>query len=213
MMAINAYTAVFGDYDTLFPVPHVPGFTFTVFTDKPPAAIPQGWLVRRLSRKFDDPQHAARYCKVMSQQLFPGISRTLWFDAALHPCEELSALRMCRADLATFEHRHRNCVYQEAETCISMGLDHTETIRQQIHRYREAGYPYGLGLAETTIVLRRHTPAVVRFNRLWWKEISQGSIRDQLSFDYVAWKLGMPYRRLPGSREENPFFAWKGHKA
>ena len=34
---------------------------------------------------------------------------------------------------------------------------------------------------------------VGNFDDLWWKCIDKYSKRDQLSFDYVIWKLGMTY--------------------
>jgi hypothetical protein len=50
--------------------------------------------------------------------------------------------------------------------------------------------------------LRRHTQAVRAFNEAWWTEIVRGSWRDQLSFDYISWKLGISYVNFPLSLHE-----------
>ena len=66
-----------------------------------------------------------------------------------------------------------------------------------MQRYASEGFPRGAGLAEACVILRRHTAAVEAFGEAWWHEIRTGSHRDQLSFDYVAWKLGMRYATFP----------------
>jgi hypothetical protein len=50
-----------------------------------------------------------------------------------------------------------------------------------------------------------------RFDEVWWDEISRHSRRDQLSFNYVAWKLGFEYSTLPGCVDQNEFFDRKPH--
>ena len=42
---------------------------------------------------------------------------------------------------------------------------------------------------ETGILLRMNTNRVHYFNDIWWSEIQNGSLRDQLSIPYVVWKL------------------------
>jgi hypothetical protein len=58
------------------------------------------------------------------------------------------------------------------------------------------GYPKGKGLSETSAVLRKNTAKIVSFNEAWWSEISRGSRRDQLSFDFLVWKLGIKRRHF-----------------
>ena len=81
-----------------------------------------------------------------------------------------------------------------------------------VARYKREGYPKDNGLAETTCVMRRHTPAVIKFNEEWWKELRANSIRDQLSCDYVLWKLGMSYMTLEGVRTDCAHFSWVPHR-
>ena len=41
---------------------------------------------------------------------------------------------------------------------------------------------------ETSVIVREHNdPRVIEAMNLWWKEIDNGSRRDQLSLPYVLW--------------------------
>ena len=53
------------------------------------------------------------------------------------------------------------------------------------------------GLVEAPVILRRHTAAIRALNEAWWAELVRGSRRDQLSFNYVAWKLGLSHAKFP----------------
>jgi hypothetical protein len=66
-------------------------------------------------------------------------------------------------------------------------------------------------LVETSVLLRRNTAAVRRFNEAWWEEVEKGSCRDQISFNYVAWKLNQTYGHIPGSRKKSPVAHWTPH--
>ena len=127
------------------------------------------------------------------------------------PVEELIATYLAEHDLAVFDHPRRHCIYVEADACIQGGKDDPETIRDQIKRYRYEGYPPLAGLAECTVLLRRHTERMKLFSEVWWDEISRHSRRDQLSFNYVAWKLSFTYKTLPGCVEQNDFFERRPH--
>ena len=48
----------------------------------------------------------------------------------------------------------------------------------------------------------------------WWTEIKYGSKRDQLSFNYSAWKLGIKFNYILGESRDNEYFyrSTKPHK-
>ena len=70
---------------------------------------------------------------------------------------------------------------------ISRGHD-KDIITKQISDYRNKGYQ-DQGLYETGILMRKNNEKVIAFNMLWWSEINSKSVRDQLSFSYIKWKL------------------------
>ena len=70
-----------------------------------------------------------------------------------------------------------------------MKKDVKENVDPQIERYRKEGFPKNYGLLQSNIMLRKHNEEdCVRFMEQWFEELKNGSHRDQLSFNYVAWK-------------------------
>lgn len=221
------YTAIIGPAgDRLRALPFVPddNSKAVAFLDDEaleglgrPGEIWNGWELRTPARCLSaNPRRQARQHKLMPHELFPEAEATLWIDGCLTPRVPIRQLvdRYLTGgiDMATFRHMERNCVYQEAEACLKMRKDSPELIRLQVARYREEGYPSGMGLAETTAVLRRHTNEIRAFNHRWWTELSTGSLRDQLSFDYSCWYCGIRYRHLEGCRIDSPLFHWTQHR-
>jgi hypothetical protein len=214
------YTAIFGPIrDKLFTPYPDPQVKYVAFVDSWPGQPPEGWQLRPsvfgdVLGPNIDPRRKARQHKCLAHELFPRAKYSLWVDGCLTPKQDLAKLieRLGANDIATFEHMDRNCVYQELEACLKLRKDKPQLMRAQIDRYREEGYPYNNGLAETTAVLRRHTDQVTEFNKAWWYEIEFGSVRDQLSMDYVCWKLGLKYSHLAGTRVKSPHFNWRPHR-
>ena len=55
---------------------------------------------------------------------------------------------------------------------------------------------------------RHNDPRVVAAVKAWWQEVAGGSYRDQLSFNYSAWKLGFPFNALNCHLRDNHLFNW-----
>jgi hypothetical protein len=210
------YTAISKGYD-LLREPKVeagPETALVAFTDDPEGS--RGWQLRSLHAGFEDPCRNAKIHKILPHLYFPDAAYSLWVDGSLGfririPIEEWIATYLANHDLAVFKHPVRNCIYAEADECIQIGADDPETIAQQMRKYRYEGYPRLAGLTESSVLLRRHTPRMKLLNEVWWDEISRHSRRDQLSFNYVAWKLSFTYATLPGAVDQNAFFERKAH--
>lgn len=218
MSKFICYTAIFGTIgDQLHTPVAAEGVRYVAFVE--PAVAKQrslhGWELLPPRWERPDKRRQARQHKCLAHELFPLADYTLWVDGCLTPMESLQSMAeylLNDHDLATFEHAERNCVYQELEACIRLRKDIPELMRKQVARYRSEQYPYNNGLAETTAVLRRNTPQITELNKAWWQEIREGSVRDQLSLDYVCWKLGVRYAHLSGSRTKSSHFNWRPHR-
>jgi hypothetical protein len=190
------YTAVFGKKDDIR-VPKLDGADFIVFTDDPGLKV-DGLDVRVFPPGDADPCRAAKVFKVCPDRFLPAdCDCSVWVDAnkmregmAL-PLAELAERYLKEKPIAVFRNPPPACIYQEAELCLRCGNDDPDLIRRQMRAYRAAGFPAGLGRAGGGIIFRRHTPEVSRFGSAWWEEIQKFSRRDQLSFDYVAWRLSL----------------------
>ena len=97
-----------------------------------------------------------------------------------------------------------NSVYMEADALLTLdkrGLakDRADLIKKQVQRYYDEGFRSQNGHVAAAIMLRRHhEPRVIEAMEKWWSEIEKGSRRDQLSFNYAAWKTDLPLVYLPG---------------
>lgn len=160
-------------------------------------------------------RRAARYHKLHSHLLFPDAPLSIWFDGSQQLTTNPRGIferHLPNTDIAAFKHPDRTCVYQEHRACVLLRKDNPKVMQGQINKYKADNYPPFNGMVETTVLCRRNTPDVARFNELWWNEIEKGSLRDQLSFNYVAWKLSMGYSHIPGRRDKSPYCRFYPHK-
>jgi hypothetical protein len=214
---VVVYTVVTGAYDRLRPARGKA--TWLCFTDgSAEPARPWDFVKVPACRTVDERIRQARRIKTLPHLFLPPHAVSVWIDANLELRVSPRALTkfVGREPLATFAYPdtygHRDCAYQEARACILRGKDDRSRIEAQMNRYRDMGFPEHAGLAETSIVVRRDTPECRALGELWWAEISKGSRRDQLSFNFACWRTGMRYAMLPGSRVKNPFTFHRPHE-
>jgi hypothetical protein len=224
--SIVVYTAIAGAYDWLKEPPDhvVQAVDCVAFLDqvsRPSQAGGSAWKIESLPMTDADPCRVAKAPKVLPHLFFPDKRYSLWIDGSVSiefpfSVAELIERYLAGADLCVFQHRLRNCLYQEAIECSRRHLDDPSLIEAQVQRYRQGGYPAEAGLVEATVLLRRHTPVVNAFDEAWWEEITRGSRRDQISFNYVARQVGLEYNVFGMQlrrKVNNGLFLKHGHHA
>ena len=73
-------------------------------------------------------------------------------------------------------------------------------------------YPRNNGLIVSGILLRKHNEEDVKVTmEKWWEELKYGSKRDQLSFDYSAWKTDLKFNYISGDIRNNKYFHLLSH--
>jgi len=211
---IVVYTACFGDYDKIQPVVIESDADFVAVTDSD--AQIDGWqVVKHAGLPMSDPRLLARMYKAMPHMMFPDADVWIWHDAnvqLLVSPELLVAEWLGYADLATPKHQDRDCAYGEGRRCIEKRKGAREKLEAQMNGYREVGYPEHNGLAETRVIIRRNTEDIVRFNEIWWGEISTKSIRDQVSFNFAAWVSRVEWKPINAWVPEHPWFHFERHR-
>ena len=157
-------------------------------------------------------RRTARFCKI-NPHIFctEDITHTIWLDGTQIIKENVKLVESMLPFLkdnfiSTFKHPERICIYQELNACIKWKKDNKALMQKQIARYREEGYPAYNELVETACLLRKQGEIAAEFNKNWWAEIDHNSYRDQLSFNYVAWKYKQKYGLIPGRRDKSNFF-------
>ena len=149
-----------------------------------------------------------RRFKILSHKWFPDAEYTLYHDANMRIRTTDVLGWLDKHDMALCVHPNYDCLYEGAEACIEAEKGDPDEIRAQVARYRAEGYPEHAGLAGATVILRRQTEAMQRLNEAWWWEVAGESMRDQVSFNYVCWKLGIGYDVIPGHLYKNDAFEW-----
>ena len=210
------YTAISGNYDKLRPHPLVKGCQFIAFVDEPEKYASEGWELRKLIPCHSDPSRNSKRYKIMAHEVLPETKHSLWMDGNLILQDRFSMNRLIRKflaehDIALFKHRKKNCAYREAKTCKRCRFDDPAVIDKQMARYQSERYPKRHGLTENGVILRRHTPEIAQLENVWWKEICEGSKRDQLSLGYAMWKTRVTCAILPGTVHRNKFSRTCGH--
>jgi hypothetical protein len=216
---IVIYTSIFGGYDGLLPQRRFPGVDYVCFADRPLRASP--WDVRVVEPHFPDPVRCAKEFKILPHRFFPDHRISIWIDGnylVVGGVAELTGIALRECNMAFFSHAAtngdaRSCLYEEFESIMRLGRetgrfkDDPAVMQQQIERYRKEGYPAGNGLIFASVLIRRHhEPDVTAAMEQWWREIVSGSRRDQLSFNYVAWKEQLTFHLVEGNIRDNPWF-------
>jgi hypothetical protein len=227
---LTVYSCIAGGYDDakhlLSGQPRTwPDVRFCLYTDTPGLGeYCNGWQIKPFHRSGSEqstPQRVARWHKLNAHLALPlDTEYSIWIDGSQKFKLDVDPWTLLQRSLPTlsphiglaaFKHPQRNCIYQELEACLKLKKDEPQLMREQIARYRTEGYPAELGLVETACVVRRHSAWQVQFNTAWWRELAEGSVRDQLSFNYVAWKTGTSYGHVPGRRDRSDFFEFLPH--
>lgn len=218
---IAVVTAVAAGKDLLVdPEVNTEGADFIAFSDQPQQHL-SIWQVQPLPIWSSDPRFAdrrhAKLPKVLPQVLLPGYDFYIWVDGnytlKMGPLEICNAvLQDPFADIAVFQHRRRNCVYQEAREVLRYRLDHAALVRAQIAEYRRQRFEKGGGLFEMCTFVTRGSPRSLQLALAWWEQICRFSSRDQLSFPYAVLLSGARVATIdaPGVFD-NPYFRQVHH--
>ena len=209
---ITVYTCVLGNTDPLYePTVDWPG-RMICYTDQP-HLVSQRWEILRLPTQAA-PNRASRRLKALSH-VFTDTPWALWLDACItlraDPCD-LGRY----GDFVAFHHPRRDNIVDEAAAIIAAGKAPADKIQAQLAAYQAAGFATARRpqreLSGGGVLLRHHTPAVLAFNAAWDQEIQTRSLRDQMSLDYCADRVGLPIARWPGRLPDNDLFTLHHHR-
>lgn len=225
------YTAIFGKYDEL------PNNTFITdeydyicFSDHEIKS--DLWKTVLSVPIYDDPTRNSRKYKALPHRYLSNYEYSIWVDGNMKMVGDSRSL-LNDYIFQTYDHMQcfdkRNCIYEEAQAIFQLGQnnynrtpergirnwkDNPFIIQDQINKYQSEGFPKNFGLAETSVVIRKHNdPSCIKLNEDWWIEMKYGSRRDQLSLNYVAWKNNFDIKYIPGDVRNNEYFIMiSGHK-
>lgn len=202
------YSEPFGDY----PVIRDGRTDYICFTDDPELKSKR-WQIRLLDSSKIGPVRTAKQIKILAHRFLPNYRESLYVDNRVKlkapPSFIFQSLQQGSSDMMCFRHPERNCIYAEALEIIKVRYDDPDVVHKQMAAYRDDGYPEDSGLILGTVLLRRHnTPESINLMEAWFSEVMKHSYRDQMSFNYAAYKQGLKPSYLPGSPYSNDIMEW-----
>lgn len=216
---VAIYTAISNNYDQLIQHKYLSkDFDYICFTDQK-IKNPGIWEIRKLRDINADNVRKARYHKVFPNKILPNYDFSIWIDANIDVLDNTLDKRVLsliknNVSISAIPHFERNCIYQEAKTCIDLEKDDPSTILKEVAYLKKENYPKNHGLHETNLIFRKHNkPKIVKVMEDWWQMIKNFSFRDQLSFDYVLWDNKLKSISLfpQNARLMTDAFEYRGH--
>ena len=197
--------------------------------------LPDGWDWQCFSEEnslpiYEDNNRNAKRFKVLPHRYLQDYEYSIFIDGNMTVRGNIDGLiekYLSDANVAFFSHNNnhldaRNSAYDEAQTIFDLGeknikrspergilnyKDNPFVIQKQMERYRMLRYPANDGLITGMVILRRHNEKdCIETMEDWWTEIKYNSKRDQLSFNYCAWKNDLKFNYMDGDSRDNEYF-------
>ena len=207
------YTVVTNNKNRLIKPFYNPTWDYICFTDNV-KNITNPWRAILLKSDIDDPRRTSRLPKILAHQYLPNYNFSIYIDGSIEMIAnpEILLTNLKSHYIALFAHSWRNCIYEEAKFLIENKRGEANQIKKQIDHYRNDQYPSNNGLINGQVIIRHHSESIKKLNAYWWKIYNKFSERDQLSFNYCTWKLGIEYSTIPGNTyTKNPYVIKREH--
>lgn len=180
------FTAIFGPYDKLKrPTIVTPGWKYVCFTDQDFTS--DVWEIRRgVPVNGTTGQQMARKIKILFHQ-FIDDDYSIWLDGSFQINCNLNDWWKTRfkPDITCVRHPIRDCIYQEAIVCTQNRRNGVEGALQQVESYRGIVPEHG-GLIQSGLLMRKRTGFTINLCEEWFAELSNHSMRDQISFAKIS---------------------------
>ena len=212
------FTAVFENYDKVFPALHnVRGVDCVLFTDSPSLRV-AGWRTLPVDiRAFASGKAANNHYRALAHWYLSDYDTSLYIDGnvrVIRPTLKLfSEFEASGADLGIFPHPERNTVSEEIAACAVLGLAEEDVMRAEYEANADDGFGDDFGLFDCSIDFKNHTSPRLHAAMEHWDRLFQHyKTRNQLSLPYIIWKYGLIVHRMAGnSRKAHDTFHFYPH--
>ena len=210
------YTCISGQYDILKdPLFISKDVDYVCFTDQP--FYSEVWQIKPIPEELNDLSQVKkqRCIKINPHKFLPEYDTSVWVDGNITPIGDMndliSKLKWNKSSITIPRHPIRRCTYDEGNACIQLGKESREVVINQLNKYKQEGLPINVGMVQSGIIIRKHNDknCILLMNK-WWEELEANSCRDQLSFNYAAWKTKVVFNYVDKSIFNSIWFKYNG---
>lgn len=211
------YSVITGGYDSIRTPTYInEDMDYILFTDNPNLQSDGIWQIRLI----DNPQNLSSHLLSRHVKVFPHLylaeyDYSLYVDgnlALIGDVHKLISIYHKKESMICNSHDERDCIYDEAVACLELGKDTKDVVDRHVSHLRDNNYPERNGLIIGGYLIRSHRDEKLKkVMSDWWEMITNYSKRDQLSFNYVAWKNEYMYDSTDLAFCSNEFFEYSDH--
>jgi len=143
----------------------------------------------------------AKIFKILPQFFLPDYDYYFWVNVThdvLENPQKIIDEYLQNSDIALFNHRERDCLYNEGTVIKEVLKDNINLVDSQLNFYYEKGMPTHYGLYELPSFVRKNNHKMNEMSLCWWEQICKFSSRDQLSLPFVLWSQNITPSIMPG---------------
>ena len=192
------YSAIFNNYDSLKRPKYInDDYDYVMFTDsntflKQKFRNDSVWrfVVLKNIENEKEGQIVAKDIKINCHKYLSDYKKSIYIDGSFTQIDDANKIwSYSKHTYFMCKHPRRDCAFKEAEICSKQRLGNMKRLEMQMSKYQKESYPKKNGLYMGGIIARHHNSKAKKINEYWWNEITNFSMRDQLSINYVLWKL------------------------
>ena len=170
-------------------------WSFICFTDRKDL-VSKNWTIRKVN--CNDPKKKSREIKIRCDK-FLDFDICLYLDSKFVVKCNLNKFveKYLKTDIAVMNHLKTKSPYTAIQMCIDLGIGNKHILMEQYRAYKAAGLPEKFRVYSPGIMLRKNTPKVTKFMKMWYEEIVKYSYRDIPGFSYTLWRNPMKLSIMP----------------
>ena len=193
------YSALIGSYDKVPPIIKQDGYDYFLFTDIEIDNKTTNWTILNINEKMNYSNKIElikkqRFFKILPHLFFKDYDLSIYIDTTFKIIGDLDhfLLRILSPKLSIYilEHPFIGSINNEFKAVLKSKKDLNSSIIKLKNRYKSEKFPDNNGHAECCLIIRKHNnKKCINIMENWFREIRENSHRDQLSFNYILWKI------------------------
>ena len=188
-----------GNYDNIHPILKEDGYDYFLFTDKSIDNKTTNWTILNIDEKLNYSNKIElikkqRFFKILPHLFFKDYDLSIYIDTTFKIIGDLDSflLRILTPKLSIYilEHPNVDSINNEFKAVLFFKKELSSNVIKLKDKYNKEKFPDNNGHAECCLIVRKHNNKnCIDFMENWFREIRENSHRDQLSFNYIFWKI------------------------